>query len=88
MPETNKIEEIVEGFRKNVGVLYDKHKGVEDELRQTLTHLRAETIKECEGAVGEDKVKSKLTTHEQTWYFIDGYNTAKQEIRERLTKLK
>lgn len=28
----------------------------------------------------KEKIKSKLTTHEQTWYMVDGYNQALKDI--------
>lgn len=34
-----------------------------------------------------EKVKSKLTTHEQTWYFVDGYNEALDQISEYIQTL-
>ena len=32
----------------------------------------------------EEKTKNRLCTHEQTWYFVDGFNQCLKEIKNKI----
>ena len=44
--------------------------------------LHSEIEKLLEEIPLEEKTKNKLCTHEQTWYFVDGYNQAIKELSD------
>ena len=55
-----------------------------NEVKSFIQQLLDTQRKELLAKLPKERVKSKLTTHEQTWYLIDGYNQCLSEVRDIL----
>ena len=87
--DKNNFWKTIEGrgtYYKPEDVLIFINSEISQEKSKSFQEGREEVLREILEMMPEEQVKHKLTTHEQSWYKVDGFNQCRTEVLEQINK--